>query len=755
MKKYLYFFQLYIFFMILNDEKENIQQIFNSINDKKMSINSIKNYFYEIGKDLLSKNDNKSEFISLDLLKSYFHLPYYLTKLIYSNIFKANEVDQINLQSFVDGMINLYFTPIQEKIKLYFDFFDVLNIGIIYTNDIVLILKHFHLLTKNNNFVFFEQFIKYSFQFYLNLELTFENWEQLIKENSDVFILIIFFFDKFKPFKYENINYLLKSNNKSRKHSINVTSLENTFIKSNNYSQISDCSHILYIYLNNTFNLNLEYKENFAEYDSDLDFLNTFENDKNKKFNDLYEESGNHIYNNNHNSIKKTENHNLVKKTSLNKNLFVRREKKKQFNTGMIKNLTLIEKNDNKFQYPKIINIGFQTDNLKYEKLECFILNNDIKINYIIYLINNDLFVFRLKNQNDKIGFFDSLISLMNTILFLDYEYFETAFIHILKLYSNSLRCFNNHSNKKITPFKSYLCEKKEQAEKFINEIKKKFNYRDKFSNYFETKDILIDGLSGKYYKCKNIENSKDYIVKIIKRKKINKNNLQYIRNEMDIIEFINNIKNENLLKVYDCFEEKSHIFFIYESPYDKLIDHINSFDNKIITSILNYLNYIINSLSLLHSFGFIYDDILINNIYVFKYENIFIPKIFLFEQIKLIFNKEIIKENFYNNKRKNNPKFPIEISSGLYYNNLSDSWQLGLLIYYLLFQNYAFEFNKERNEIEYELDIPENLNFEISKNEIVIYKKLNDLIISCLDNEFVNRPSIKEIISILSQDEN
>ena len=126
-----------------------------------------------------------------------------------------------------------------------------------------------------------------------------------------------------------------------------------------------------------------------------------------------------------------------------------------------------------------------------------------------------------------------------------------------------------------------------------------------------------------------------------------------------------------------------------------------------------------------------------------------------MFEQIKLIFEKEILKENFYNNKRKNNPDYPIEISSGLYYNNLSDSWQLGLLIYYLLFQNYAFEFNKERNEIEYELDIPENLNFEISKNEIVIYKKLNDLIISCLDNEFVNRPSIKEIISILSQDEN
>jgi Ca2+-binding EF-hand superfamily protein len=249
-----------------NEEKENIQLLFNSTHEKMISIYTITNYFTEIAKDLFSKNENKLELISLDLLKSYFHLPYYLTKLLYSNIFKANENELINLKSFIDGMINLYFIPIQEKIKIYFDFFDVLNIGKVYTNDIVLILKHFHLLTKNNNFVFFEQFIKYSFQFYLNLELTFENWEQLIKENSDVFILIIFFFDKFNPFKYENINYLLKSNNKSRKHSINVTNLENTFIKSNNYSQISDCSNILYIYLNKTFNLNLGYKENFTDY---------------------------------------------------------------------------------------------------------------------------------------------------------------------------------------------------------------------------------------------------------------------------------------------------------------------------------------------------------------------------------------------------------------------------------------------------------------------------------------------------------
>ena len=156
-----------------NEEKENIQLLLFSNHEKIISIYTITNYFTEIANDLFSKNENKLELISLDLLKSYFHLPYYLTKLIYTNIFKANEVEPINLKSFVDGMINLYFIPIQDKIKIIFDFFDVLNIGKIYTNDILLILKHFHLLTNNNNFEIFNQFIKYSFQYYLNRELTF------------------------------------------------------------------------------------------------------------------------------------------------------------------------------------------------------------------------------------------------------------------------------------------------------------------------------------------------------------------------------------------------------------------------------------------------------------------------------------------------------------------------------------------------------------------------------------------------------
>ena len=502
-----------------NEEKQNLQFLFNSTHEKIISIYTITNYFTEIAKDLFSKNENKSEFISLDLLKSYFHLPYYLTKLLYSNVFKANETELINLKSFIDGMINLYFIPIQEKIKIYFDFFDVLNIGKVYTNDIVLILKHFHLLTKNNKNEIFNQFIKYSFQFNLNQELTFENWEQLIKENSDVFILIIYFFDYFKPFSNENIIYLLKTNQSARKNSINVSNLNLNYIQSNNYTQISDCSIALFNYLNKTFDLNLEHKENFSEYDEELVHLNNFENDKNEKFYDLHEEIGNKIIKDILPNTQKKKNNEKLNNI-LSKNLFVRRDKRKQFTSAIVKKTStssfIKENNIN-----NIINVDLPSHFLEVPKLECFNFINEKKIYYNIYLIHNDLFVFRLRNLNDKNGYFDFLISLMNIIPIIDDD--DDSNNKILKLYSNSLRIFNKNTiNNQILPFQIFYYENIIQGEEFFNNIIKLFNYGIKFSQFYNIGESLFQGLNGKYYKCVNKQNLNSYIVKIINRKSKN-----------------------------------------------------------------------------------------------------------------------------------------------------------------------------------------------------------------------------------------
>ena len=737
-----------------NEEKQNLQFLFNSTHEKIISIYTITNYFTEIAKDLFSKNENKLELISLDLLKSYFHLPYYLTKLLYSNIFKANENELINLKSFIDGMINLYFIPIQEKIKIYFDFFDVLNIGKVYTNDIVLILKHFHLLTKNNNYEIFNQFIKYSFQFYLNQELTFENWEQLIKENSDVFILIIYFFDYFKPFSYENIIYLLKTNQNARKNSINVSNLNLNYNQSNNYTKISDCSNALFNYLNKTFDLNLEHKENFSEYDEELVHLNNFENDKNEKFYDLHEEIGNKIIKDILPNTQKKKNNEKLNNI-LSKNLFVRRDKRKQFTSAIVKKTStssfIKENNIN-----NIINVDLPSHFLEVPKLECFNFINEKKIYYNIYLIHNDLFVFRLRNLNDKNGYFDFLISLMNIIPIIDDD--DDSNNKILKLYSNSLRIFNKNTiNNQILPFQIFYYENIIQGEEFFNNIIKLFNYGIKFSQFYNIGESLFQGLNGKYYKCVNKKNSNCYIVKIIKRKKVNRNILNYIRNEIDMFFFLGKINDDNLIKVYEYYEENLYIYLIYELPNEgQFLNHLNKITTNKILIIQKYLINIIKSLSILHSFGFIYDDIILNNLYVFKYENIYIPKLVLFENVKLLFNKEVLKvDNFYNNENRiNNPKFPIEISLAQYYNELADSWQLGFLIYILLFNNMPFYFDKKNNNVNYNLVIPEKVSFNISKEESQIFKKLNNLIISCLDNKFENRPTMNEMISYLQNNE-
>ena len=295
-------------------------------------------------------------------------------------------------------------------------------------------------------------------------------------KNSDIFILIIYFFEHFKPFSLENINYLLKINFGERRNSMNISNFDINYKNSNNYSKISDCSNVLFDYLNKVFNLNLEYKENDDD-EIDLEHLNQFENDKSKKFYDLYEEVDDKMFYLN----KKIS----INKPFSNKELFIRREKKKKFASAIIKKSNSMNLKNTRIY--KKLNINLPSDFNESTKLECFILENENKIYYNIYIINNDLFVFRLKNSDDKNGYFDSLISLMNTIPVLDKDYLNSNYIHTLKLYSNSLRYFARNSNKNIIPFKRFYCENQSQVENFINEIKNIFNFGKKFSNFYKT----------------------------------------------------------------------------------------------------------------------------------------------------------------------------------------------------------------------------------------------------------------------------
>ena len=95
------------------EEKENIQNLISN-NDRGISLNDISIYFNEIFNDLLEKEGNKSKYISLDIFKSYFQLPYFISQILYMNVFEGNK-SNIDHQQFIRGMILLYFSPIQKK----------------------------------------------------------------------------------------------------------------------------------------------------------------------------------------------------------------------------------------------------------------------------------------------------------------------------------------------------------------------------------------------------------------------------------------------------------------------------------------------------------------------------------------------------------------------------------------------------------------------------------------------------------------
>ena len=133
----------------------------------------------------------------------------------------------------------------------------------------------------------------------------------------------------------------------------------------------------------------------------------------------------------------------------------------------------------------------------------------------------------------------------------------------------------------------------------------------------------LINGQTGIYYKCYNKKNLVPYIIKIISKNSIVNENIEQIRNEYDIFDFLLNIKDENLLTPIMKIEDSTHLYFIFEYPTEgQLLFYLQKIEENKLKNIQYFLTIIIKSLVQFHHFGFFYDDVILNSIFVFKEEN-------------------------------------------------------------------------------------------------------------------------------------
>ena len=751
------------------EEKENIQNLISN-NDRGISLNDISIYFNEIFNDLLEKEGNNSKYISLDIFKSYFQLPYFISQILYMNVFEGNK-SNIDNQQFIRGMILLYFSPIQKKIKTIFKFYDVLNVDKICTDDIVLILRHFHLHTKNNNFEHFENLIKYSLGFnYKNKELTYDDWKIFLSENSDLFIITVYFLEYFKPFKSQNIIYLLKTKTYKRRKSIDFhsRSLKTDYVKPNIFIELSDCSSILFEYINDTFKLSLEYKEILSDNDDEMNTLNEFENEKIKKFINLAEEGGKKVNKKLKNSFvigKKSFNlDNDLENKNNNKTETKFERRKKQFKTTILNTKQFRKKMKIKSSVVEKGVSSVPTFFLNNKKLDCFIFpskinDEDEETKVTLYIMNDDIFVFYYPTifQNNLISF-HKIINIKNVYPSLDTEIYNNKKYFVLKLYVNYLKVYSKNSNINVSPFVEYYCENKEHLIEFYNVIAQLINKQKPIKELFDLNNDLINGQTGIYYKCYNKKNLIPYIIKIISKNSIVNENILQIRNECDIFDFLLNIKDENLLTPIMKIEDSSHLYFIFEYPTEgQLLFFLQKIEENKLANIKYFLIIILKSLFQFHRFGFFYDDVILNSIFVFKEENKYVGKIITFENMKFIFRKQLLKSSPNNPERYHSPEFPPEESNGEFYNLKVDTWQIGSLIYILLFQNMPFgrrdsNIIELKNKVNYnQLIIPQKCAFDINENENDLLNSLKDIIFSCLHNNYKKRPLLKDILSIIN----
>ena len=248
----------------------------------------------------------------------------------------------------------------------------------------------------------------------------------------------------------------------------------------------------------------------------------------------------------------------------------------------------------------------------------------------------------------------------------------------------------------------------------FIND-KNKFNEND-----IKYMKVIGRGKIGKIYLVNNILDKKYYAVKSIDKNilgEYNKDKIEKILNKLNF-DFITNIM--------FCYETKERIYFFFEYVQNEdLFSHINFYKKLSKEKIINeekikfFIASIILALEYLHKNEIIYRNITPKNILINKDGYIKLTPFSLENIFK-------IKNDIINKLEKSEYSSP-EILNNKEENISSDFWNLGIIIYEMIYNITPFYSLDSNNLIEVinnnEIKFPKN--FEISENLKDLIEKL------------------------------
>ena len=257
---------------------------------------------------------------------------------------------------------------------------------------------------------------------------------------------------------------------------------------------------------------------------------------------------------------------------------------------------------------------------------------------------------------------------------------------------------------------------------------------------------IIGRGSFGTVVKGRDKKTQNIVAIKILQKDYSKRDMIPIIRNEIDIIKYIKSLDIEGVIKTYEIFEQFDCVCLIQEyadgGNLNDLISHRT--DNSPLSNINeNYslISQLINSIQSLHKYGIIHRDLKCDNVMLDSNKNV---KIIDFGLAGIKTHHDAINDVY-----GTLPYLSPEIVKGEMYSNKVDVWALGIMMYQLIYSKYIFEgntINEIANKILYmKIKVDRSIDKESEKA-----KKVNDLIIACLNREAKKRPDINSIAEML-----
>lgn len=231
----------------------------------------------------------------------------------------------------------------------------------------------------------------------------------------------------------------------------------------------------------------------------------------------------------------------------------------------------------------------------------------------------------------------------------------------------------------------------------------------------------IYTGLTNRY-----IKKGSQVAIKIINNLKLNEKSLKVLEDEILIMNIIKNDPHENIVLCYDIFREDNKTYIVME--YCNSGDMRNILVGKPIKELYVkfYFKQLINGLKYLYDKKILHRDIKPRNILLSDNKKTLKIADFGFAKQSVIYSQDLLYDTICGSPLYMAPEIMTKA-----YNNQTDLWSVGMILYEMLYGSHPFSHCKNipelQNEISRELYIPplNNTNTNVSIECIDLLTKL------------------------------